>query len=109
MDNTYNFGETQNLRVYSCHLQVHDCIQSWYRVFVHTSCVSAESLAYLTAATHDLTEAAQSIAETLQPTLEKVGIVYWVGLHVHTWYSDVIDLGYGGYLTLGAHAQRGCS
>ena len=35
-----------------------------------------ESLAYLTAATHDLTEEAQSIAETLQPTLEKVNTVY---------------------------------
>ncbi|CAI8007010.1 Coatomer subunit alpha [Geodia barretti] len=38
--------------------------------------VGQESLAYLTAATHDLTEEAQSIAETLQPTLEKLPEVH---------------------------------
>ena len=32
-----------------------------------------ESLAYLTAASHGLTEEAEAIAETLQPIIEKVG------------------------------------
>ena len=35
-------------------------------------CFCAESLAYLTAATHGLTEEAQNIADTLQPDVEKV-------------------------------------
>ena len=35
-------------------------------------CVCAESLAYLTAATHGLSEEAQTIADSLQPSLEKV-------------------------------------
>ena len=37
-------------------------------------CVCVESLAYLTAATHGLSEEAQTIADSLQPNLEKVRI-----------------------------------
>ena len=38
----------------------------------HVCVLSTESLAYLTAATHGLAEEAQTIADTLQPSVEKV-------------------------------------
>lgn len=43
-------------------------------MYMYMCALCAESLAYLTAATHGLTEEAQNIADTLQPIVEKVHV-----------------------------------
>jgi hypothetical protein len=45
----------------------------------------ADSLAYLTAATHGLTEEADSIAETLSARLDKVGVDHHIRYNTVVW------------------------
>ena len=56
----------------TCIVYMYSIKMNWCIYIVYVYNLYAESLAYLTAATHGLAEEAQNIADTLQPTVEKV-------------------------------------